>query len=36
VADFCEYGNKHSVSMKGGEFIDYLNDIDLLMKETAQ
>jgi hypothetical protein len=26
VADPCEYGNEHSVSMKGGKFLDYLSN----------
>jgi len=26
LADFCEYGNGHSSSMKGEEFIGYLSN----------
>jgi hypothetical protein len=32
VAGSCENGNEHSGSIKGGEFIDYLSDCELLKK----
>jgi hypothetical protein len=32
VVDSCEHGNEPSVSIKGGEFIDWLSDYWLLEK----
>jgi hypothetical protein len=34
VVGFCEHGNEHSSSIKGGEF-DYLSDCLLLKKVCA-
>jgi hypothetical protein len=31
----CEHGNEHSVSIKGGEFVDQLSDYQLLKKNSA-
>jgi hypothetical protein len=35
VVGHCEYGNELSVSIKFGEFIDKLNDYQLLKKDSA-
>jgi hypothetical protein len=35
LAGFCEHGNEHSVSIKGGEFRDLLIDYQLLKKDSA-
>jgi hypothetical protein len=34
VANCCEYGNEPTHSIKGGEFIDYLSDYQLLKKDS--
>jgi hypothetical protein len=34
VAGCCEHGNEPSVSMKGGEFLDFLSDY-LFLKDSA-
>jgi hypothetical protein len=31
----CEHGNAPSGSIKGGEFLDYLSDCQLLKKDSA-
>jgi hypothetical protein len=30
VADSCEHGNETSISMKGGESFDWLNDYEII------
>jgi hypothetical protein len=35
VAGFCEHGNEHSGSIKGGEFLDCMSDYWLLKKDSA-
>jgi hypothetical protein len=35
VAGFCEHGNEPSGSIKGGEFLDQLNEYWLLKKDSA-
>jgi hypothetical protein len=35
AADSCEHGNKPSVSIEGGEFLDWLSDYQLLKKDSA-
>jgi hypothetical protein len=35
VVGFCEHGNEHSGSIKGGEFLDWLVDYKLLKKDSA-
>jgi hypothetical protein len=35
VAGCCEHGNEPSGSIKGGEFLDWLSDSQLLKKDTA-
>jgi hypothetical protein len=35
LADCCEHGNETSGSIKGGEFLDYLSDYQLLRSESA-
>jgi len=35
VAGICECGNEPSVSMKCGEFLDWLNTSELLKKDSA-
>jgi hypothetical protein len=32
---FCEHGNEPSGSIKGGEFLDQLNDCQLLKKDSG-
>jgi len=32
---FCEHGNEASGSIKGGEFLDCLNDYKRLKKDSA-
>jgi hypothetical protein len=36
VADSCGHGNEHSVSIKGGGFLDQLSDPKLLKKDSDQ
>jgi hypothetical protein len=36
VTAFCEHGNEHSGSIKGGEFIDQVNDYPLLKYRYVQ
>jgi hypothetical protein len=31
----CEHGNEPSGPIKGGEFLDYLSDCQLLMKDSV-
>jgi hypothetical protein len=33
VADRCEHSNETSASIKGGEFLDWLSDFQLLKKD---
>jgi hypothetical protein len=35
VAGCCEHGNEPSGSIKGGEFVDYLDDCQLLKKDST-
>jgi hypothetical protein len=35
MAGCCEHGNKPSVSIKGGGFLDQLNDCQLLNKDST-
>jgi hypothetical protein len=35
IKDQCEHGNQHLVSIKGGEFLDKLNNDQLLDKDSA-
>jgi hypothetical protein len=35
VAGSCDYGNYPSFYIKGGEFLEYLNNFKLLKKKTA-
>ena len=35
LAGTCEYGNEHSGSIKRGEFLDQLNTVQLLKKDSA-
>jgi hypothetical protein len=35
VADSCEHVNELSGSVKGGEFLDYLSDCQLLKKGSV-
>jgi hypothetical protein len=35
MAGCCEYGNEPSVSIKGGVFLDYLSDYQLLKKDST-
>jgi hypothetical protein len=35
MADFCEHSNESLHSIKGGEFLDYLNDYELLMDSAT-
>jgi hypothetical protein len=35
MAGSCEHGNEPSISIKGGEFLDYLSDYQLLKKDSA-
>jgi hypothetical protein len=35
VAGSCEYGNEPSGSIKGGEFLDWLSDYELLKMDSA-
>jgi hypothetical protein len=34
VVGLCEHGSELSVSIKGGEFLDYLSDCKLLKKDS--
>jgi hypothetical protein len=35
VAGSCEHGNEPLGSIKGGEFLDWLNDYHLIRKDSA-
>jgi hypothetical protein len=35
VTGSCEHGNEPSVSINGGEFLDYISDYQLLKKDSA-
>jgi hypothetical protein len=35
VAVACEHGHKYSGSIKGGEFLDWLSEYQLLVEESA-
>jgi hypothetical protein len=35
VTRSCEHGNEISGSIKGGEFLDYISDYQLLKKDSA-
>jgi hypothetical protein len=35
VAGYCEHGNEPSGSVKGGEFLNWLSDCQLLKKEPV-
>jgi hypothetical protein len=34
VAGFCEHDNEPLGSLKGGEFLDYMGDYELLKKDS--
>jgi len=36
VVGFCEHGNEPSDSIKGGEFLDYMSDYQLLKDSDAR
>jgi hypothetical protein len=36
VTGCCEHGNERPDSIKGGEFLDQLSDLQILKKDSAQ